>query len=99
MFRTAQFRFPYQYLKDISDKHAALWIGFANGEKPWSEYGEKDEGIIMLADEREGWVEKTLLEYEKISRVGFSRLDILWDAWSAKKGQQWLPLDMVALMK
>jgi carboxylesterase type B len=87
LFRTMQFRFPYQYLKDISDKHAALWIGFANGEKPWGKYEGSKESVIIVADEREGWVEKTLPEYEKLSGVRFGRLDTLWEAWSAKEGQ------------
>jgi hypothetical protein len=54
LFRTMQFRFPYQYLKDISDKHAALWINFANGNKPWSEFNSREERVIMVADERDG---------------------------------------------
>jgi hypothetical protein len=86
-----QFRFPYQNLKDISDKHAELWINFANGEQPW------DEGVIMVADEREGWTQKTIEQYEKMSGVDSARLDKLWEAWQEKKGEMWLPLDMVTL--
>jgi hypothetical protein len=97
VFRALQFRYPYQYLKDVSDKHAELWIAFANGEAPWSAAGDRDGGVVMVADEREGWVEKTLPEYERMSRVKWSRLDELWEAWGEKKGEQWMPLDMVAL--
>lgn len=99
IFRTMQFRFPYQYLKDISDQHAAKWIAFANGEEPWKKFEEKDGSIIMIADDREGWVEKTLPEYEKMSSVEFSRLDVLWEAWQDKKGEKWSPFDLAALKK
>jgi hypothetical protein len=92
-----QFRFPYQYLKNISDKHAALWISFANGNEPWSEFSTREERVIMVADEREGWVEKTLPEYERMSGIEWARLDELWDAWQEKKGQSWLPLDITTL--
>jgi hypothetical protein len=97
LFRSMQFRFPHQYLKDISDKHAALWIAFVNGEKPWSEFGDRDEGVIMVADEQEGWVEKTLPEYDIMSRVEWSRLERLYEAWDEKKGERWRPLDLIAL--
>ncbi|KAH8716984.1 Alpha/Beta hydrolase protein [Phaeosphaeriaceae sp. PMI808] len=86
IFRAMQFRMPFQYLKDISDKHAAMWIGFANGHKPWSEFKHQG-GTIMVADEREGWVEKKMSEYEKMSRLPWARLDTLWQAW----GQSRLP--------
>jgi hypothetical protein len=89
-----QFRFPYQYLTDLSDKHAELWINFTNGIQPWSQYGD---GVVMVADEREGWVEKSLEDYEKMSGTEFRRLDELWETWQERKGEMWLPLDMVAL--
>ncbi|KAF2826387.1 alpha/beta-hydrolase [Ophiobolus disseminans] len=94
LFRAMQFRFPHQWLKDVSDRHAELWINFACGEKPWSEY---KHGVVMVADEREGWVEKTMEEYETMSRVKWDRLDSLWQAWSEKKGAKWVPFDMAAL--
>lgn len=97
IFRTLQFRYPYHYLKDISDKHAQLWINFACGEEPWKPFEDGQEGVIMVADEREGWVEKTRPEYEKMSGVAWGRLDVLWDAWREKKGEAWLPLDIAAL--
>lgn len=92
-----QFRYPYQYLKDISDKHAALWIDFASGGKPWKQFD--DEGVIIVADEREGWVEKSLSQYEKMSGVAFGRLDELWDAWKEKQGEAWSPVNLAALKK
>lgn len=97
IFRTMQFRYPYQYLKDISDKHAALWIDFASGGKPWKQFD--DEGVIIVADEREGWVEKSLSQYEKMSGVAFGRLDELWDAWKEKQGEAWSPVNLAALKK
>ncbi|KAH7089867.1 Alpha/Beta hydrolase protein [Paraphoma chrysanthemicola] len=98
IFRAMQFRYPYQYLKDLSDKHAELWIRFACGEEPWSQYEATGNGggVIMLADEREGWVEKTMVEYEKLSRLSWSTLDDLLEAWDDKRGQQWYPFNLVA---
>ncbi|KAH7411776.1 Carboxylesterase [Phaeosphaeria sp. MPI-PUGE-AT-0046c] len=97
IFRTLQFRYPYEYLKDISDRHAALWLDFASGGKPWKRFESGGEEIMVIADEREGWVEKNTSEYEKMSGVAFGRLDELWDAWKEKRGEAWLPLDLVAL--
>ena len=103
VFRAMQFRYPYQYLKDVSDKHAELWVRFTYGEEPWSRYNGtgnevgNGEGVIMLADEREGWVEKTMSEYEKMSRVEWSTLEELLEAWAEKKGEEWFPMNMVAL--
>jgi hypothetical protein len=51
----------------------------------------------MVADERQGWVEKTMPEYEKMSGLEYARLDSLWEAWQEKTGESWLPLDMLAL--
>ncbi|KAF2033437.1 alpha/beta-hydrolase [Setomelanomma holmii] len=102
VFRALQFRYPYEYLKDLSDTHAELWIRFACGEEPWSRYnasGNEVDGerVIMVADEREGWVEKTMREYEEMSKVEWKVLDELWEAWEEKKGAEWFPLNMVSL--
>ena len=100
IFRTLQFRYPHQYLKDLSDKHAELWIRFAQGQAPWPEYkygSDGHEGVIMIADERDGWVERTQAEHEKISRLKFDRLERLWESWGANKGQSFLPVDWAAL--
>jgi hypothetical protein len=99
IFRTMQFRFPYQYLKDLSDKHAQLWIEFANGKAPWKAYQNDGDATVMVADERDGWVERTYLEHDKLSPVKFERLDMLLEAWSEKKGQSWLPLNTAALKR
>jgi hypothetical protein len=48
----------------------------------------------MVADEREGWVQKTMREYEEMSRVDWGRLDKMWEAWGEKKGAAWVPLDV-----
>ncbi|KAF3052390.1 hypothetical protein E8E11_011442 [Didymella keratinophila] len=66
VFKAHQFRFPSERLKSISTRHARLWIDFANGKKPWKEYKYDDgrEAVIMLADEREGWVERTVGQVE-----------------------------------
>jgi hypothetical protein len=92
LFRTMQFRYPHAYLRDASDKHAELWIAFANGKAPWS---AATDGVVMVADEREGWVEKTMREYEEMSRVRWDRLNELWDAWGEKAGERWVPLNLV----
>lgn len=97
VFRTLQFRYPYQYLKNISDKHAEQWITFANGKAPWSAYKD-EEKIVMVADERDGWVERTQEEHEKLSTTDFSRLKKLWDIWGERKGERFLPLDMTTVM-
>ena len=51
----------------------------------------------MVADDKDGWARKMMGEYEDESGVEFARLDSLWEAWSEKKGEMWLPLDTVAL--
>jgi hypothetical protein len=92
-----QFRFPHKHLKRISDKHAELWINFANGEPPWNAFGDWHGGVIMVADERDGWAHRMMGQHEDMSGVEFARLDSLWEAWGEKKGEMWLPLDMAAL--
>lgn len=98
VFRAMRFRFPHQWLKDLSDRHAELWIKFACGEVPWTAYKPSSEGVVMVADEREGWIEKTMAEYEKMSRVEWKRLDSLWEAWSERNGKEWMPMDVTALI-
>jgi hypothetical protein len=51
----------------------------------------------MVADEREGWAQKTIEQYEEMSGVGSARLDKLWEAWQEKKGEMRLPLDVETL--
>jgi predicted solute-binding protein len=38
-----------------------------------------------------------LEEYQRMSGTEFGRLDKLWEVWQEKRGELWLPLDMVAL--
>jgi hypothetical protein len=96
VFKTFQFRYPTQKLKDISTKHAQLWIDFANGKMPWERYkytGKGDE-VIMVADEREGWVERTVAEHEKITEIIWRTCEVLIKSWNDKKGTHFLPLEI-----
>jgi hypothetical protein len=111
LFRTLQFRYPRRYLKDMSNVHAAMWIIFANGRAPWKAFkgydhiNGGDASLIMVADERDEWVEMPLQKYERTSKMHEEhaetrRLDLLWRVWHEEKaGQSWLPLGMAALKK
>ncbi|KAL6703957.1 hypothetical protein ACN47E_008895 [Coniothyrium glycines] len=99
VFKVHQFRYPSQRLKNISTKHAQLWITFANGKTPWSAYkytGKGDE-VIMVADEREGWVERTVAENEKVMEWSWRRCEKLWDSWKKESGKPFLPLRIAPL--
>jgi hypothetical protein len=96
VFKTLQFRYPTNRLKEISTKHAQLWIDFANGKTPWTEYkytGHGDE-VIMVADEREGWVERTVAEHENITEIIWRTCEVLIKSWNNKKGTHFLPLEI-----
>jgi hypothetical protein len=96
VFKTLQFRYPTQRLKDISTRHAQLWNGFAHGTAPWTEYkysGDKQE-VIMVADDREGWVERTVVEHERLLEWGWERSDALCKSWESQKGKEFRPLDI-----
>ncbi|RAR10733.1 alpha/beta-hydrolase [Stemphylium lycopersici] len=83
VFKTFQFRFPRQKLKDISTQHARLWVDFTNGKTPWTEYkytGKGDE-VIIVADERDGWVERSVREQENISENSWRRCEALVESW------------------
>lgn len=106
VFRTLQFRYPHEYLKLISDRHAQFWIDFAHGKAPWTAYtygngenfsSESRNPVIMVADDRDGWIERTQEEHEKISTTSFKRLEDLWHIWSEKAGERFLPLDLASL--
>jgi carboxylesterase type B len=99
VFKAHQFRFPSQRLKDVSTKHAQLWIDFANGKKPWAEYvyNEKGNAVVMFADEREGWVEKSVGDAEKELEWGYRRCEELVGSWEGMKGEDWAPLDLECL--
>ncbi|OAK98147.1 alpha/beta-hydrolase [Phaeosphaeriaceae sp. SRC1lsM3a] len=99
VFKTLQFRFPSQRLKDISTQHARLWIDVANGTAPWSEYkytGKGDE-VIMVADEREGWVERTLEKHEEMMEMTVQRCEMLLESWKGMRGRTFAPLEIDAL--
>jgi hypothetical protein len=100
IFKTFQFRYPSQRLKDISTRHAQLWVDFANGKAPWTEYkytGDRDE-VVMVADEREEWVERTVAENEKITETSWDRCDALVESWTEQKNSSFRPLDIAPLV-
>jgi carboxylesterase type B len=101
VFKVHQFRYPSQRLKDISTKHAQLWIDFTNGKEPWSPYTDTgdDQKIIMVADERDGWVERNVKADEEISELSNKRVEELWDSWSDQKGKRFLAMKIEPLMK
>ena len=99
VFKTFQFRYPSQRLKDISTRHAQLWIDFANGKEPWPAYkysGKGDETVIV-ADERQGWVQRTVAEDEKIMETTWRRCEALLESWEKKQGTPFLPLQIEPL--
>lgn len=101
VFKVHQFRYPTQFLKNISTKHAQLWIDFANGKTPWSEYKYDDgkEAVIMVADERDGWVERSVAEDERMNERSWKRCEVLWEAWKGVEGKQFSPLKIEPLAK
>ncbi|KAF2002465.1 alpha/beta-hydrolase [Amniculicola lignicola CBS 123094] len=83
MFKTFEFRFAKERLKDISTQHARMWTGFANGKAPWKEYKYADgkDAIIFVADQQEGWVKRTVGEDEKLNERSWDRCEALYQAW------------------
>ncbi|KAF2471239.1 uncharacterized protein BDR25DRAFT_223351, partial [Lindgomyces ingoldianus] len=100
VFRTFQFRYPTEALKQISDQHARLWVTFANGKAPWKEYrvteGNSRE-VVMVADERDGWVERSVAENERLNEWSWKRCEKLWESWGAQNGSWFLPLKIKPL--
>jgi hypothetical protein len=96
VFMTFKFRYPSQRLKDISTRHAQLWIDFANGKKPWTEYKYSGSGeeVIMVADEREVWIERTIAEHEGITETSWKRCDALIESWKDMKNGSFRPLNI-----
>ena len=43
----------------------------------------------MLADEREGWVEKRVKEVEGMLEWGYGRCEELVKSWEGKRGESW----------
>lgn len=99
IFMVHQFRYPSQRLKDISTKHAQLWLDFANDKVPWEQYKYTGSGeeTIMVADERAGWVERTVAENERIMEWSWKRCEQLWESWAQKRGKPFLPLKIAPL--
>lgn len=96
VFKTLQFRYPTRRLKDISTRHAQLWNAFTAGRAPWTEYkytGDKKE-VLMVADEREGWVERTVAEQERLEQWGWERCEALWKSWESKRGMDFKPMEI-----
>ena len=85
----------------ISDQHASYWIDFGNGNAPWTEYKHSGNGkeIIAVAELRDGWVERTVAEDERVTELSWKRVEKLYDAWSAAKGSQFRPLSIDPLLK
>jgi hypothetical protein len=96
VFRTLAFRYPTQKLKDISTKHAQLWVDFANEKAPWTQYRYSGNGeeVIMVADERDGWVERTVAEDEKVTELSWKRCEALVESWKNFQGMQFSPLEI-----
>jgi carboxylesterase type B len=93
VFKTFQFRYPTQRLKEISTNHARTWVGFANGNTPWKEYkytGKGDE-VLMVADERDGWVERTVGEHERLVENSWRRCEALVESWDTMRGKEFSP--------
>lgn len=99
VFKAHQFRFPSQRLKNISTRHAQLWIDFTNGKAPWTEYkySGKGEEVVMVADERDGWVERSVKQVENDLEWGWKRCEELVRSWKEMKGAAWGPLDLECL--
>jgi hypothetical protein len=74
-----------------------MFVSFANGAEPWTANRCGDVaaggGVIMVADESDGWVEKSERDIERVQGRGVDVLDKLWDLWQEKKGKHFLPLN------
>ena len=101
LFRTMQFRFAFPWLKDLSDEHARMFLSFANGAEPWTasrrNHLTKEGDVVMVADESNGWIEKSELDIERLQGRSAEVLDTLWDSWQEKKGEYFLPLNLQSL--
>jgi hypothetical protein len=66
---------------------------------PWREYkytGNGDE-IILVADERAGWLERTVVENENIMEATWKRCEGLVDSWNDQRGKAFSPMDIEPL--
>ena len=94
VFKTFRFRYPTERLRNISSRHAQLWTEFANGKTPWKEYKYTGKGneVVMVADEREGWIERTVAAHESILETSWKRCEALVQSWEGQKGVGFNPL-------
>jgi hypothetical protein len=99
VFKSLQLRYPTQRLKNISTRHAQLWIDFANGKSPWQQYRYTGNGeeVVMVADERDGWIERSVAEHEKLTETSWETCEVLSASWESQKGKSFSPLDIEPL--
>jgi hypothetical protein len=48
----------------------------------------------MVADDRQGWIERTVAEHEEIMETSWKRCDELVESWQNKKDGSFRPLDI-----
>jgi hypothetical protein len=48
----------------------------------------------MVADERDGWVERTVAEHEKITELSWTRCEALVESWKEFRGAEFSPLEI-----
>ena len=101
VFKAHQFRFPSHRLKHISTRHSQLWVEFANGKEPWTAYKDAEEGkaTLMVADERAGWVERSVVRVEEDLEWGYGRCEGLVESWreGGMEGRRWDALGLECL--
>jgi hypothetical protein len=51
----------------------------------------------MVADERDGWLERTVAENEKITELSWNRCEALVESWTSYQGMDFSPLEIDAL--
>lgn len=51
----------------------------------------------MVADEREGWVERTVADHEKITETSWRACEALVASWQGQKGKTFSPVDIEPL--
>lgn len=60
-------------------------------------YSGKGDEVVMLADEREGWVEKSVGEVEEELEWGYKRCEELVESWDGMRGRDWGALELECL--
>lgn len=46
----------------------------------------------MVADEREGWIERSAAEYERIMELSWKRIEDVAETWEKEKGRTFNPM-------